>query len=130
VISYDTNILIYALERPSQWQEAAQETIIKGEKEGCVLSALVVQEYATGRILKTGEDGLHAFDRFSNLKIVPITDRICRLAIQLTQKYGRCLRGYDAIHIATAIDSKADCFVTNDKTLLNLKVEEIEVKGL
>ena len=37
------------------------------------------------------------------------------------------IREKDALHLACAIQSKADCFITTDKKILNKKVKEIDI---
>jgi len=67
---------------------------------------------------------------FHSTKFIPVTIAICNTATKLTQKYGKKLFGYDAIHIATAIELRADLFITNDRLLNSLNIKEIKVIGL
>ena len=58
-----------------------------------------------------------------NVRIVPIDETIAELAAIIKVKYHIELP--DGIHIATAIVSKQDCFITNDKKLK--KITELPV---
>lgn len=133
MIAYDTNILIYALEGTSEWASLAQVIVQQGEQDGAVLSVLTWQELMTGAVLRgNGLEGkLAAVLRdFSATRFMPVSHAICERAVALTKRYGRQVYGYDAIHLATALEHKANTFVTNDKVLLEVKVEGLETRGL
>jgi predicted nucleic acid-binding protein len=132
LIAYDTNILIYALEGTSSWSKAAQSIVQRGEQEGAVLSVLAWQELLTGVVLHEG-DSVELVATLRDLgatKFVPVNLGICERAVNLTKRYGRAVYGYDAIHIATAIENKAEVFITNDKMLTNLRLDEIAIQAL
>ena len=63
-------------------------------------------------------------------KFIPVNVSICERALKLTARYGIAVYGHDAIHIATAIENKAEVFITNDKMLTNLRLDEIAIQGL
>ena len=132
MIAYDTNILIYALEGTSSWSNAAQSIVQKGEHEGAVLSVLAWQELLTGVVLHEDDSAeLKAvLQDLGATKFMPVNLSICERALNLTKRYGRAVYGYDAIHIATAIENKAEVFITNDKMLTNLRLDEIAIQGL
>ena len=133
MIAYDTNILIYALEGVSPWSKAAQAIVQQGEHEGAVLSVLAWQELVTGLVLQGGDLDKKLVTVLNDLgatKFVPVTLAICEKATMLTKKYGKKLYGYDAIHIATAIQYKAASFVTNDRTLIDLQINEMPILSL
>jgi predicted nucleic acid-binding protein len=132
VIAYDTNILIYALEGTSSWSKAAQSIVQKGEHEGAVLSVLAWQELLTGVVLQEGDPAelVAVLRDLGVTKFVPVNLGICERAVNLTRRYGRAVYGYDAIHVATAIENKAEVFITNDKMLTNLRIDEIDIRGL
>lgn len=133
MIAYDTNVLIYALEGTSPWAAAAQAMVQQGERDGAVLSVLAWQELMTGAVLRgNGFDKklMSILDDFSTTKFVPVSFSICQQAVVLTKQYGKQVYGYDAIHLATALNHKIKTFVTNDKTLLNLHVEGLDIRGL
>jgi predicted nucleic acid-binding protein len=133
MITYDTNILIYALEGTDVFASAAQKVITQGEQHGAVLSVLAWQELMTGAVLKgNGLDATLAtiLRDFSVTKFVPVTQAICERATLLTKRYGKQVYGYDAVHIATALEHNIDTFITNDKTLLHLQIEGLRIQGL
>ncbi len=132
MIAYDTNILIYALEGTSSWSKAAQSIVQRGEHEGAVLSVLAWQELLTGVMLQEGDptELVAALRDLGATKFMPVSLRICERAIELTKHYGRAVYGYDAVHIATAVEHKAEVFITNDKMLTNLRLDEIIIEGL
>lgn len=133
MIAYDTNVLIYALENTGEWAGAAQTVVREGERDGAVLSVLVWQELMTGAILKGGGlDSLiaEALRRLGATKFVPVSQSICQRAIALTKQFGRQVYGYDAICLATALDHRATEFVTNDKALLGLQIDGLDIRGL
>jgi len=133
MIAYDTNILIYALEGTSTWSKAAQLIVQQGEHEGAVLSILAWQELMTGAALRGSDLDKKLSSILHDLgttRFVPVTLAICERAVALTKHYGKQLYGYDAIHIATAIEYKVDSFITNDKSLISLQLDELTIKGL
>jgi predicted nucleic acid-binding protein len=133
MIAYDTNVLIYALEGTSDWAKAAQLIVRQGEENGAVLSVLAWQELMTGAVLRNGtfDKKLRGIlDDLGATNFVPVTQAICDRAVALTKQNGKRIYGYDAIHIATAIEYKADSFITNDKALVGLKLDGLTVRGL
>lgn len=133
MIAYDTNILIYALEGTSEWTHAAQAVVQQGERDGAVLSILVWQELMTGALLKgDGLDSVVAkvLGDLGATKFVPVSRSICERAVALTKRFGKRVYGYDAIHLATAFESRATVFVTNDKTLLGVDIDGLDIRGL
>jgi predicted nucleic acid-binding protein len=133
VLSYDTNILIYAFEGNSPWSPAAQSIVRLGDQDGAALSVLAWQELMTGVALRG--DGLDeklalVLHDFRATRFVPVTQAICERAVVLTRRYGKQVYGYDAIHLATALEHKAKVFVTNDKTLINLQIDGLDIRGL
>lgn len=133
MIAYDTNVLIYALEGTSSWATAAQAIVQQGERDGAVLSVLAWQELMTGAALQgEGLDGkvALALRDLGATRFVPVSQAICERAVALTKGYGKQVYGYDAIHLATALEHKAEAFVTNDKVLLNLQIDGLDIRGL
>jgi predicted nucleic acid-binding protein len=68
--------------------------------------------------------------KFRATKFVPVTMAICERAVTLTKHYGKKMYGYDAVHLATALEYKAAAFMTNDKTLLSLQVDGLPIREL
>ncbi len=133
MIAYDTNILIYALEGSSEWASAAQAVVQQSERNGAVLSVLAWQELMTGALLKGGglDDVVAAvLGDLRSTKFMPVSLTICERAVALTKRFGKQVYGYDAIHLATALEHRATSFVTNDKALLNLRIDGLDICGL
>lgn len=132
MISYDTNILIYALEGVGEWSKAAQAIVEIGERDGAVLSVLAWQELLTAAVLTSGADAMltAVLDDMSATKFVPVTQRICIKAVELTKKFGKRVYGYDAIHLATALEHGAETFITNDKALLGIQIDGLNIHSL
>lgn len=133
MIAYDTNVLIYALEGTSSWAAAAQAVVQQGEQDGAVLSVLVWQELMTGAVLQgEGLDNKVAMvlRDLGATRFMPVSQAICERAVALTKHYGKQVYGYDAIHLATALEHKANIFVTNDKVLLGLRISGLDIRGL
>ncbi len=57
--------------------------------------------------------GNNEYPNFPNLKTIPLTTKISTTAGRLRALHG--LRTPDAIHIATALESKSSGIITNDK---------------
>jgi predicted nucleic acid-binding protein len=132
MISYDVNILICGLDRHSVLHKESNKIVWQAETEGCVLSAVLVQEFLVGAYRQGGQKMANRFKDFiaalSNTTIQPVTVGIAQKAAELTQKYPK-VRRYDALYIATALLYKADVFYTNDKDLHG-EFDGLPVKGL
>ncbi|MEJ0073153.1 MAG: PIN domain-containing protein [Candidatus Saccharibacteria bacterium] len=125
--------MIYALEGTSTWSNVAQAIVKQGESEGAVLSVLAWQELMTGAALKGNnvDKKLDAILRdLGTTRFVPVTLAICERAVALTKRYGKQVYGYDAIHLATALEYKADTFITNDKALIGLQLDALTIRSL
>jgi predicted nucleic acid-binding protein len=130
VISYDTNVLIYALEGHSQFQAAAQAVVRQGERGGAVLSVIIKQEILTGAALRgraAYDAAVQAIGLLRKARFVSVDDAVARLAAELTLRHGRKIIGYDALHVATALRAGADEFWTNDKALAKVKVDGLKI---
>lgn len=55
-------------------------------------------------------EGLH-----SQLYVVEVTSKLVKMASELAEEFS--LRGYDSVHLASAIFMKADVFASSDATL-------------
>jgi predicted nucleic acid-binding protein len=132
VISYDTNVLIYALEVNHEFSELARMLVAEAESVGAVLSVLVRHEIYTGRALMNQDVDYakEALDTLVGTKWLNVDDKIVYMAAMLTKKYGNRIKGYDAILVATAITGGAKVFYTNDKALYTQKLEEITIQPI
>lgn len=129
IIGVDTCIFAYVFSENPEFFEISKkilEEIEKGKTIG-VFSAIGMIELLTGpkRLgdFKLAEQYKILLSHFPNLKIINLTEAIIDRASDLRARYQ--LRTPDSIHLATAIESGAKQFFTNDKALK--KVKEIEV---
>ena len=121
-IGLDTTVLIYALEPPSPFNAAAQAVLAAVDQGllNAVVSTLLIAELLV-RPYRAGEEKLVAgylryFETSTHLDVIAPGVSICRLAAQLRAST-TALKLPDAIHIATALESNASAFVTNDASL-------------
>jgi predicted nucleic acid-binding protein len=64
-------------------------------------------------------------DILSNITLVPCSEYLSFISLGLGVKYG--LKTPDAIHLATAVDSQADRFLTNNQKDFPKTISEINV---
>lgn len=132
LVALDSMIAIYLLERHPSYRPKVKPlfaSIREGQFRG-LLASIGLIEILTGP-KELGRRTLAAeykrrLTTFPHLAIGELTDPVIDLASDLRAKYG--LRTPDAIHVATAIASRASRFVTNDQSLQ--RVTEIEVVTL
>ncbi len=127
----DTVTLVYFLEQhPAHGQaaEAVLRRIEEGEITGLmatlVFAELLVPVYREG---ETRRARLVAsrLTEFRNLEVVVLSPEISMEAARLRAEHG--LRTPDAIHGATALDGEADGILTNDRDLVRLEAEGLQV---
>ncbi|MCK4503257.1 MAG: PIN domain-containing protein [Desulfuromonadales bacterium] len=115
----DTVTLIYFLEQHPQYYQAAKKIFKKIEagEISAVISTLVFAELLVpafrSKENKRAEKVVRILSNFPNLKIIPLTVKISTAAAHLRATHG--LRTPDAIHAATALESKTRGIITNDK---------------
>lgn len=131
LVGIDSVLFIYIFEKDHALAKKAKlilKNIEVGNLNG-IFSSIGLIEVLTGP-KKMGNQNL-AFQyktlisNIPNLTIIGINESIVELASDLRAKYG--IKTPDAIHIATAIDAKADKFITNDKKLKKIKEIKIEL---
>ncbi len=132
VIALDTSLFVYQLEGDSPFTEEASVILLSIEKGGYkgIFASIGVLELLV-KPKKLGREDIveqykSALANFPHLQVINLNEAIIDRAADLRARYG--LRTPDAIHLATAIVSKADVFVTNDKSLT--RVKEIKVRLL
>lgn len=115
----DTVTIIYFLERHPRYYQTVKEIFeqIETGKISAIISTLVFTEllvpvYKT-KEYKHADRIVHILSNFPNLKTIPLTTKISTTAARLRARHG--LRTPDAIHIATALESKSKGIITNDK---------------
>ncbi len=115
----DTVTIIYFLEKHPRYYQTAKEIFKKVETgeisaniSTLVFTELLVPAYRT-KEYKHAEKIVHILSNFPNLKTIPLDTKIATSAAKLRAMHG--LRTPDAIHIATALESKSSGIITNDK---------------
>jgi len=134
LIALDSNVFIAALSPKEDHSSAAQQLVrdIASAKYQAIASSIVYGE-VIGLTKETQPNTLDLpsfFRSLRNLKTVPADDSICATAGRLRQEHGTKLRLADAIHLATALDQKADHFITNDLILAKIAKGIIPTKTL
>lgn len=124
-IGLDSMAYIYLLEEHPKLSILAENIFERAEnhKLTIVSSALVLIEVLTG-LRKSKEHGLerefqNIISEFPYLEIHTIDKNLVNSVVDLRVKYH--LKTPDAIHLATAIEHKADAFITNDPQLKKVK---------
>jgi len=128
-LALDTMCFLRHFEGASDWTRATRPLFSLVERGACtaVTSALTLTELLTAP-LRQGEEALadeyrRILATFPHLSVVPIDAEVAEVAARLRGHYG--LRTPDALHLATAVVSRADGFVSADGRLL--RVTEVEV---
>ena len=120
LIGMDANVAIYSLERHPRYSSLLRrlwEAVAAGQARVAV-SELVILEALIGPYRAHLQDLAADYDNFialPGLELIPITLPILRKSARLRAKYPN-LRTPDAIHGATAMTARVDCFVTNDRS--------------
>ncbi|MEI7838701.1 MAG: PIN domain-containing protein [bacterium] len=122
MISLDTNIFIYWLEKNTEFYEISAQIIKKiysGEISATCSSLVLAEIYNNNPLL------VEAIKNLPNLKIVNVSDEVTELAGKLRFGYG--LKVIDSVHIASAIISGSDSFITNDVYLSKKNISKISI---
>ena len=128
-IAIDSMILIYLLEGHPKYKESCKKLIKNAES--VVISSLSVGEILTG--YKKNDNKSAEIQFFAFLKAIPNL-RIQAFSMQEALHFANLRADYpflkapDAINIASALNSPAEVFITNDKELQ--KVTHVPVKTL
>ncbi len=129
-VNLDTNVFLSVKNKEADHEycekiiNSIEDKLIDG-----VLSTIVIIEILVGFYQNTENDEA---DRFSssavlNFGVIPVNFEIAQKAAQLRAKYN--IKLPDAIISASTIISKAEFFITNDKTLLRkLDIKKITPK--
>lgn len=133
-IAFDTNIFIYAYERSDEIGEHARKFLkeIINPTTPVFLSVLVFEEFLV-KIYKKGlQKELTQYEELLTggglFTIIDVNRQIARTAAKLRAEYPS-LRTPDALHLASAIFTKANFFITFDRRIPR-KIGKLEVKVL
>ena len=127
----DTNIVIYAIEGLANYAAQVQPllTAMNAAEVLVVTSELTLAETLVGPIKTNNLLIQQTYRSFLTttavLEVVPISRRILEEAAQLraTSK----LKLPDAIHLATALQSQCDSFLTNDVVYKSLNLTQVKM---
>ena len=130
-IYVDSNIVIYFIEGEPDMQDRVIAVFEYAERHGIPLmtSDLTVGECLYGAYKNEWSDSAKEFENLFDTRIfhlIPLEPDIISSAARLGGTTG--LKLIDAIHVASAIDTDCDTFVTNDrgiKSLPNLTVVQL-----
>jgi predicted nucleic acid-binding protein len=129
--AFDADVLIYAAvpDHPLGRRVRALFPVGPTDTTGAVAgvgSVLLIPELLT-KTLRNGDDNeLDAITvLLGRLDLRPADEATARLATALGASYG--LRAADAVHLATAVASGADRFITNNRDDFGRDVDEIAV---
>ncbi|HNR72957.1 MAG: PIN domain protein [Bacteroidetes bacterium OLB12] len=121
----DTAPLIYYLEENASHINYLDQLFKKNEVGEFIFytSVVTIAEVLTLPIrqgnLALADQYQYFLSETETLKLIPVNITIARLAADLRAKYG--IRMPDAIYLATALEIKADWFLTNDIALKKIK---------
>lgn len=124
----DTNIFIYFFEgKESSGLKAKKIFELLSENKARAVTSIITQVELLS-LKSSAENTQHLLELFletPNLVVENLGSEIAVEAAKIRQKYG--FRTPDAIQLATAMYSKADKFITNDKRLASFKEIKIEL---
>ena len=128
-IYLDSAPVIYYLDNIAPYKQIVRSLLLDGfQREAHFVSSTILNtEYLVYPLRNEMHEKVAAFEEFKAmlaLEMPVVTDAVSNYAARLRAKY-RGLKGMDALHIATAVLSQCDVFVTNDKQLS--QVSEIPV---
>lgn len=123
----DTNILIYLLEGHEQYASIVADLLKQfTEQNGqLITSVITITEFLAG----TTASSLETLHRIPRLQFISLDEALAESAAQLQRKHPAMHIG-DAVHLATALESRATLFFTNDKLLAKIASEYMKVKSL
>ncbi len=129
--AFDADVLIYAARDPSEprgmqvlrlllWDGAS------AQDPAGVGSVLLLPEVLSKPLrLGAAAEVKRLQVLLARLELLPVDALTAELAVSLGATYG--LRAADAVHLATAVNAGADCFVTNNQRDFPKSIEEIEI---
>ena len=129
LIGLDSVMLIYLIEQNKSYYKrihAIAAHITQGDIQA-ICSSLVVTEVLIHPFRNADQHLISQYEMIlrhsRNIQLISLTPDIAHLSAQLRAKYN--LKTPDAIHVATAIHSGCDTFLTNDLGIR--RVQEINI---
>lgn len=127
----DANAIIYSIESVTPFREAVLARISQAEaaSDGMIVTSRLSRlECRVVPLRKAQTELLAIYELFftrRSVLVVEISAAVIEKATELRSRYD--LKTPDAIHIATAIESHADLFLTGDKRLARCPEIHVEV---
>jgi uncharacterized protein len=126
----DTVILIYFIERTDLFQVRAARQLARMRAAGddLAISDLVRMECRVGPLQLGDAAGLADFDIFfanPDIQIVPLTPAVFDRAAEIRAHHG--FKTPDSIHLAAAVESGCDRFLTHDARLSRFTGITVEI---
>ena len=125
-VAIDSSVFIYYAEAHPRFGPPAREIFVLCEtgKKKIFASTLAITEILTGYRKKKEIEAEDIFWKIArvlspNLVFLPATVAVADTAADLRVRYN--LRTPDALHLASAIQAEAGCFITNDRKLKAVK---------
>lgn len=122
IVALDTNIFIYYLNANSQFYSVSAsiiEKIVQGNLRA-VTSILTLIELLSFDIPKDAVKKLEQeFSDMPNITLKEVSLNIAKIAARLRREQG--IKLADSIQLATALDTNAQAFITNDSRLKKFK---------
>jgi uncharacterized protein len=130
MVFLDSSVVIYNVEQPATWgpKAAARLTAVRAFGEELAVTDLVRMECLVGP-MKAGDPGIladfAAFFSAPEVVVLPITVSIAERAARIRASYR--FGPMDSFHLAAAVDSGCNLFLTNDAQLSGFSDVVVEV---
>ena len=126
----DSNVVMYYVERPPRWGVAAQARIARLLSGGDILavSDLTRMECHVRPLKARDVKTLADFDAFfasPRVQVNSMTASVFDRAAAIRARHG--VKPLDALHLAAAMESRCDLFLTNDQHLRSFPELAVEV---
>lgn len=128
MVSLDSNIFIYILEKNSEFYETSFRLVASAIQAGeqIAVSTLVLAEIIGASLRKEAA----SFFEADSFVMYDVSRAIAIQAGELRYHHPR-LRPADAVHLATALAAQCGQFITNDQRLVGLRsVEGLKIQPL
>lgn len=127
--SFDADVLVYAAVSGHELGRRVRALFpvepVEGSRVG-IGSVLLVPELLTKPLRESATDEFNELSALlGRLDLLPTDEATAELATALGASYA--LRAADAVHLATAVGSGADRFLTNNRSDLPKSITEIDV---
>jgi predicted nucleic acid-binding protein len=128
-LAFDTVALVYFVEKNPAYfdrmlfiMSQVDSGLVDGVASSIALTEVLIQPIRTGNIALAQSYETVLSDS-ENFQVMPISIRIARLAADMRARHN--LKIADALHVATALESGCEAFLTNDLALK--RITEIKV---